>query len=280
MNVKFVVNDYVLIWNLLFQASISESIYKLKQKLWSNYCAEYNNTYRDKKAILEDPKNFIPNDDTIYNIVLETKDFERLKKEAEKYRLTIMKLWDMNKKKIERLVSKIIKKDIKPYIFLIVNEEINVIDINNTEELGTVILGKKIDKDDPIKTIIDIVLEIVKYETNNKETKSKEIRKALIELAVLNEFATDLYGKSCYISGEPSLNQLKRYLYPYWLMYLGVPKDEFETFMSRDKIPFNKDQYAYEKELKKMSLENMIDFCIRNSKYIIRVDKKEEVEVL
>ena len=280
MNVKFVVNDYVLIWNLLFQASISESIYKLKQKLWSNYCTEYNNTYRDKKAILEDPKNFIPNDDTIYNIVLETKDFERLKKEAEKYRLTIMKLWDMNKKKIERLVSKINKKHIKPYIFLIVNEEINVIDINNTEELGTVILGKKIDKDDPIKTIIDIILEIVKYETNNKETKNKEIRKALIELAVLNEFATDLYGKSCYISGEPSLNQLKSYLYPYWLMYLGVPKDEFETFMSRDKIPFNKEQYAYEKELKKMSLENMIDFCIRNSKYIIRVDKKEEVEVL
>ena len=58
-------------------------------------------------------------------------------------------------------------------------------------------------------------------------------------------------------------------------MYLGVPKDEFETFMSRDKIPFNKEQYAYEKELKKMSLSEMIDFCIRNSKYIIRTEKVE-----
>lgn len=37
MDVKFVVNDYVLIWNLLFQASISESIYQLKQKLWALY---------------------------------------------------------------------------------------------------------------------------------------------------------------------------------------------------------------------------------------------------
>lgn len=278
MNVKFVVNDYVLIWNLLFQASISESIYKLKQKLWVNYREEYNNTYRDKNAILEDPKNFIPNDDTIYNIMLATKDYDKLKKEAEKHRLAMMKLWDANKKKIERLVKKIIKKDLKPYTFLIVNEELNVIDLSGpSEETKHVILGKKIDKQDPLKAIVDIVMEIVKYEANNKETNNKEIRKALIELAVLNEFSTDLYGRSCYISGDPSLNQLKRYLYPYWLMYLGVPKDEFETFMSRDKIPFNKDQYAYEKELKKMSLEDMIDFCIRNSKYIIRVEKIEVI---
>lgn len=274
MNVKFVVNDYVLIWNLLFQASISESIYRLKQRLWVNFRNEYNNTYRDRNAILKDPKNFIPNDDTIYNIVMETRDFDKLKREAEKYRVTIMKLWDANKKKIERLVSKIIKKDIGKYTILIVNEELNIIDLNKTETSSSIVLGKKINKQDPLSTILEVVMEIVKHETDNKE-ENKEIRKALIELAVYNEFATDLYGKSCYISGEPSLNQLKRHLYPYWLMYLGVPKDEFETFMSRDKIPFNKEQYAYEKELKKMSLEKMIDFCIRNSKYIIRPDKVE-----
>lgn len=33
MDAKFYVNNYVLIWNLLFQASISEPIYNLKQKL-------------------------------------------------------------------------------------------------------------------------------------------------------------------------------------------------------------------------------------------------------
>ena len=274
MNVKFVVNDYVLIWNLLFQASISESIYRLKQRLWVNFRNEYNNTYRDRNAILKDPKNFIPNDDTIYNIVMETRDFDKLKREAEKYRVTIMKLWDANKKKIERLVSKIIKKEIGKYTILIVNEELNIIDLNKTELSSSIVLGKKINKQDPLSTILEIVMEIVKHETDNKE-ENKEIRKALIELAVYNEFATDLYGKSCYISGEPSLNQLKRHLYPYWLMYLGVQKDEFETFMSRDKIPFKKEQYAYEKELKKMSLEKMIDFCIRNSKYIIRPDKVE-----
>ena len=72
---KFIVNDYALIWNLLFQASFSEGIYKLKQKLWDTYRNEYNETFRDKDLIMKDPKNFIPNDDTIYNIILENKNY-------------------------------------------------------------------------------------------------------------------------------------------------------------------------------------------------------------
>ena len=43
--------------------------------------------------------------------------------------------------------------------------------------------------------------------------------------------------------------------------------------MMRDKISFDIDKYAYEKELKKMDIEEFIDFCIRNKKYIIREPK-------
>ena len=41
MDIKFVVDDCVLIWNILFGPSVSDSIYKLKQKLWLNYKNEY-----------------------------------------------------------------------------------------------------------------------------------------------------------------------------------------------------------------------------------------------
>ena len=44
MNLNFIINDYILIWNVLFQASVSEPIYKLKQKLWDTYKEQYNNT--------------------------------------------------------------------------------------------------------------------------------------------------------------------------------------------------------------------------------------------
>ena len=97
MKSNFIVNDYVLIWNLLFQASISETMYNLKQRIWDIYKNEYNGCFKDKELILKDYKNFIPNDDTIYNILLENKDYEKIRKNAEKYRLELMKLWDKNR---------------------------------------------------------------------------------------------------------------------------------------------------------------------------------------
>ncbi len=270
MNVKFYVNDYILIWNLLFQASISEQIYNLKQKLWSNYKEEYNNTYRDKNLILRDAKNFIPNDDTIYNILFENKEYAKLKKSAEKYRVELMKLWDSNKKLISAFVKNILKKDIKPYTILVVNEELNVVDISYQEkDEGTIIVGKKIDKKDPTRIIIDIIMAIVKEEITFSPDRD-EFGLAITELAVLNELATVLTKKSCYISGQPSLSNIKRDIYPYWLMYLSVPKDEFPTYMSRDHIAFDADSMAYEKELKKMNLTEFIDFCYRNKRYITK----------
>ena len=58
-------------------------------------------------------------------------------------------------------------------------------------------------------------------------------------------------------------------------MYLGVKKEDFFNYMMRDKIVFEADKYAYEKELKKMNIEEFIEFCIRNKRYIIREKDKD-----
>lgn len=276
MKVKFVVNDYVLIWNLLFQASITESIYKLKQKLWETYKVEYNSTYHDKNIMLKDLKNYIPNNDTIYNLVKESKEYERLVKKAEKYRLDVMKLWDSNSKKINSLMKSIVRMEIKPLSILIVNEELNIIDSDTprTEKNDTIVIGKKYEKKESFQLIFDILLEEVKKELKDNKS-SNDLKEAIIELAILNEFATNLTGRSHYLTGKPSLAFLKRQIYPYWLMYLGVPKEEMLNYMMRDKIAFEVDNYAYEKELKKMDLGEFIDFCNRNRKYIIRLEKLE-----
>ncbi len=275
MNVKFFVNDYILIWNLLFQASISEQIYNLKQKLWANFKTEYNNTFRDKNLILQDPKNFIPNDDTIYNIMIETREYEKLKRNTEKYRMELMKLWDSNKRLIDAFVKSVIKKELHDYKIFVVNEDLDVIDTDfRDDKVATIIIGKKIDKKEPMRIILDIVMAIIKEEIKFQDDK-KDLGDAIIELAVLNEFATMLTKKSCYISGQPSLTSIKRSLYPYWLMYLSVPKGEFQTYIARDKIDFDVNDMAYEKELKKMSLEEFINFCYRNRRYIIRPEKIE-----
>lgn len=280
MNIKFMVNDYALIWTLLFQPSISETMYKLKQKLWLNYKNEYNSTYKDKTLILKDPKNFIPNDDTIYNIIIENKDYEKIKKNVEKHRLEIMKVWDKKKKETQNLIKKIIRRDISNYNILIVNKELDIIDIatshtENSEK--SIILGKDIDKKDPNKLIVEIALSIINKEIKNNTLNNENIRKSVIELAVLNEYATILNNRSCYLSGSPDLATIKRQLYPYWLMFLGVPKEEFLNYMMRDNIAFEIDNYAYEKELQNMNIEEFIDFCSRNKRYILKNTVTEEI---
>ena len=277
MNLKFVVNDYVLIWNLLFQASINEKVHKLKQKLWINYKKEYNNTYRDKELILKDTKNFIQNDDTIYNIVLETKEYEKIKKDTEKYRNEVLKIWDNNKKEATKIIKSITRLELKPYQILVVSEQLDIIDTTTVKDakINTVVLGKKVTSDTSMKLLVELVFQILKHEFKEYKTEYKEIVDAVVELAVLNEFPTRLTGRSHYLTGDPTLNYLKRQIYPYWLMYLGADKEDMLSFMMRDKIAFDVDKYAYEKELKKKDLLEFIDFCIRNQKYIVKINELE-----
>lgn len=277
MNLKFVVNDYVLIWNLLFQASINEPIHKLKQKLWINYKKEYNNIYKDKELMLRDPKNFIPNDDSLYNIVLETKEYEQIKKSTEKYRNQVLKIWDDNKKNIEKIIKKITKLSEKSYQILVVSDLLDVLDVTTTQEeyANTVVLGKRVNMDNPIKLLIELIFKIFKKEFKNYQKNYSEIVDAVIELAILNELPTRLTGRSYYLTGDPTLNYLKRQMYPYWLMYLETEKEEMVSLMMRDKIAFDIEKYPYEKELKKKNLLEFIDFCIRNQKYIVKINELE-----
>lgn len=277
MNLKFVVNDYVLIWNLLFQASINESIHKLKQKLWINYKQEYNATYRDKEGMLKDPKNFIPNDDGIYNIMLETKEYDRIKKNTEKYRNQVLKIWDDNKKETNKILKAITKIDWKPYEVLVVSDQLDIMDTTTPKnaKINTIVLGKKVTVDTSLKLLVELIFRILKKELQDYKVEYKEIVDAVIELAILNEYPTRLTGRSHYLTGDPTLNYLKRQIYPYWLMYLGTDKEEMMNLMMRDKIAFDIDKYPYEKELKKKDLLEFIDFCIRNQKYIVKIHELE-----
>ena len=277
MNLKFIVNDYILIWNLLFQASISSEVQKLKQKLWVNYKKEYNITFKDRELILKDPKNFISNDDTIYNIFLDSKEYEHIKKATEKYRNSVLELWDGNKKIINKELKDILRFDVKLCHIYVVSDLLDIIDASfiSTHSINNIILGKKIDNKDKNKLIVDLVYEIIKKQTDNFKPEYKEIVQAVIELAILNEFSTRLDNRSHYLTGDSTLSFLKRQIYPYWLMYLGADSSEMLDYMTRDKIAFDIDKYTYEKQLKKVDLLQFIDFCIRNQKYIIKINELE-----
>ena len=169
------------------------------------------------------------------------------------------------------------KLEIKPYQVLLVNDGLDIIDTTTPKDakVNTIILGKKVTADTSLKLLVDLVYRIIKKELQEYKTEYKEIVDAVIELAILNEFPTRITGRSHYLTGDPTLNYLKRQIYPYWLMYLGADKEEMMKFMMRDKIAFDIDKYSYEKELKKKDILGFIDFCIRNQKYIVKIHELE-----
>jgi hypothetical protein len=274
MRLHFKTNDYLLTWNLLFGSSFSEEVHTFKQRLYKTYKHQYNNLASDKDEMLEDIKNFIPNDDTLYNLVFETNTFSKLKEDSEKHRLELLKIWDKYKKKVVEDLKEILKFSLKDDYYVLVLPPVmdSILTSNGCNTIGW---GNKNDLENPIITLINIIYYLVKIEIGDFEKKYKEIVDVVLELAIENELYTRMKGTSNYLQGDATLTFLKRQIYPYWLMYLGCEKEDFPRYMMRDGIPFEIDRYIVDSKLKKMNLFEFIEFCIRNQKKIVRINQLE-----
>ena len=277
MNLNFVLNDYVLIWNLLFSASISSDIQSFKQKLWKNYRHSYNELYKEEEHILKDPKNYIPDDDTIFDMVKASDIYKGIREETEKYRLDLLHTWDKIKKDLNKNLKEILRFDIKLYHVLVVDKKLDVIGmkIPKSRRVNTITWGNRVDSDNYTLAIINIIEHIIRKELANYQVEYKDIVDAIIELAIDNELTSRTLKKSVYLRGDSSLKYLKRQLYPYFLMYLGYSKEEILNRMMEDKIIFELDKYTFERGLATVDLKTFINFCIKNQKHILKIKELE-----
>ncbi len=279
MNLSFDLNDYLLIWNLLFQTSISNETQRLKEKLWKNYRHLYKALYKEEAKILKDPKNYIPDDDTIFDMVKATDVYKKIRKETEEYRLFLMHYYDEMKKTINIYFKDIIRFDIKMYHVLVINPRFNAVEMKTVKsrKVNTISWGMMNDQNDGELAIISIISHALRKELKDYETDYQEIVDGVVELAIDNELATRIKGKSYYLKGDNSLKFLKKQIYPYFLMYLGSNKDEMINYMARDNIIFDVDNYTFTRSLAASDLKEFISFCIENQKYILQI---EELEII
>ena len=279
MNLSFDLNDYLLIWNLLFQTSISNETQRLKEKLWKNYRHLYKALYKEEAKILKDPKNYIPDDDTIFDMVKATDVYKKIRKETEEYRLFLMHYYDEMKKNINNYFKDIIRFDIKMYHVLVINPRFNAVEMKTVKsrKVNTISWGMMNDQNDGELAIISIISHALRKELKDYETDYQEIIDGVVELAIDNELATRIKGKSYYLKGDNSLKFLKKQIYPYFLMYLGSNKDEMINYMARDNIIFDVDIYTFTRSLAASNLKEFISFCIENQKYILQI---EELEII
>ena len=278
MNVEFVVNDYLLAWNLLFKPSISEDIQNLKERLWKNYPKQYMKMEKENVEILKYTNDFIPDDDTIYNFVFNTDEFKLVKKQTDKYRRFLMRIWDYHQKDIQNSLKELLRFKVENnYQILVVHPYLDNVEYLKKNPKKNIVWGKKEDIEDGLKAIIRILFTLVKYEIGDYQSVNKEMVSAIIDLLVSNEIYTRLSGFSKYEEGLKKLRLLKRQLYPYWLMYMGADREELVSYMIRDRLPFDIDKYPIEKALREVDLFGFIDFCCNNQKHIIRLNNLETI---
>lgn len=273
MSIEFLTNDYILAWMLLFKGSISEEIQALKEKLYNTYPRKYMALEKENVEILKYNKDFIPDDDTIYNIIFESEAFERLKKETEKHRIFLMSAWDKYKKEIRTNLKDLLRYDInETYHILVVHPLLDTVEYIKRNPKRNICWGKKDDTNDALTTLMRIIFTIVRTTLIDKEKKDKEITLSILDLAINNELHTRLSKVTKYHEGFKNLRVLKRQLYPYWLMYMGADREALVSYMMRDQIAFDFEKYPVEVGLRKVDIKGFIDFCSNNQKYIIRLD--------
>lgn len=269
MSLDIVVNKYLLIWHLLYQSSVTDEIHDLKQKLWREHKKEYSLVHADKKEILSFLDDYIPNDDFIYNLIEDSPYFKRIKLETNRYRYNILEIWDKNKKRYTKELNDILKFKLKDnYKICVVHPELDVVETDFDSNIITI--GKRIITRDKDNFLTYLIYKIVKNEILRLKTDEKDILDAVIELCITNELYTRVSKESKYKIGKKELRDLKEKIYPYWLMYLGVSEDDFDSYMIRDNIFFDKAKYEYNKLLKTVDIYSFIAFLIKNRRRLFK----------
>ncbi len=281
MKLDIVVNKYLLIWHLLYQSSVSDDVHNLKQKLWLEYKKEYSLVHGDKDEILSALDDFIPNDDLIYNLIEEAPQYKKIKQETNRYRNNILEIWDQNRRTYTKELQQILKFTLKnTYKICVVHPNLDVVETDFKS--NTITIGKKIITRDKDNFLTYLMYKIVKNEILKLKTNEKDILDVVVELAITNELYTRISKESKYKIGKKDLRELKEKIYPYWLMYLGVKEENFDKYMVRDNIFFDKTKYKYEKMLRTIDIYSFIAYLIKNKKSIFKTKlvPVENIEVL
>lgn len=281
MKLEIVVNKYLLIWHLLYQSTVSVEMNKLKQELWTNNKKEYSLVHKNKNDILLSLDDYIPDDDFIYNSIERSDIYKKVKIETNRYRNNLLEMWDKNRRKYVKELNSILKYDSKR-VYKVCAVHPNLDFIETDFESNIITVGKRINARDKDNFLTYLMYKIVKNELSKLENIDPDILDIVSELATINELYTRVSKESKYSFGKKDLRELKEKIYPLWLMYLGVEFEDFESYMVRDNIFFDKNVYKYQKLFRTVDIYSFINFLMKNKKAIVKTKIKpvEKIEML
>ena len=285
MNLDINVNDYLLAWYLLYGASLSKEIDKFKRALYVKYKKEYNYCYKDRSEIVKYGKDFIPDNDLLYNAVFTSNLFKLLKKETIKHKNNIIKLWESNSEEINQYISEVLRINYPKIINVyIIHPRLEIGEYSY--EFSSLVWGSEKDKYDVLTMILTIITRGLLKNSLDYQN-NKEIINSVLELSIINEIGKKKSKNPTYELGDPTLKLIKRQIYPFWLMYLK--KKEKETILNKmieDRIGFDIEKYPLDRNIRKLNIQTFAEYCIKNSKNILRLnnimrlEQDDQIEIL
>lgn len=268
MKFDFIINKYLLIWNILYQNSFNEEVQKLKQKIWKENKKEYSLMFKEKETILKEFNDYIPDDDFIFNIVESADCYKKIKQETNKYKINLLEMWAVNNKKFIKELNKILKYDIeREFIVSVIDPNFDIIEIDFDSNI--ISLGKKVTLKEKNGFLTYLFYKILENEFGRIKKYEQDIYTVILELVCLNELYSRISGESKYNFGRNDLKELKNKIYPYWLMYLDIPKEDMEKHMIKDNLFFNINDYEYENKLRNIDIFSFANFIINNKQEIM-----------
>ncbi len=280
MRLNFITNKYLLMWYLLCRDNKIPELDNFKTNFLSHYRKDYFLLIKEKDNIINLLKDYIPDDDFVFNSFYNTEEYKKIEKQTNKYRLSMLEFYDKYQKNIRKELTKLLKYELNiNYNFCCVNKNIDVIEFYLKNNL--IVLGKELKESEALGFYIFTIYKIIENEYKNYKPNEKEIVNAVLELVIYNELYTRLSGKNRYNIGNDNLKKLKNKIYPYFLMYMGVNSEDFDTRMNNDKIYFC--DVKYDNNLKLMDLYSFISFIIKNKNKVFEtknLEKREKEEVL
>lgn len=240
-----------------------DELENLKDDLWFKYMDGYR-TLLNMNCY--NPTHFLLDNDVkrTVEILKETAEFKKIYSETELYLRNIKKYWEDKKQHINEYLKKTLKIDLNLDITVYISHP----DTCEGYSFGNnnIAWGHYKGIDDPNYNLIYLVHEalhcLLPFEPEENDIEGG-IKHTIIELISDYELFSLLKGESTLNEGYPFLNEYRKFIYPYWLRYIGLYDLEIKHRLEKDGISLENFAYVDDVEISNKNIKEFIAFCVK-----------------
>lgn len=238
-----------------------EELTQIKNNLWYKYMDAYKSIFNIRFSNFS---NFLLDND-IKKIIKEFKKTEVFKKmyiETEIYLTNVKKYWEENKNIINQYLKKNLKTDfdIKPTVYILHPETYTGYSFDSDKIAWGHYKGVE-DLNYNITYLVHEGLHCLIPFGKDETDDECNIKHSIIELISDYELYSLLKGESTLKEGHSYLNAYKKFIYPYWLRYIGLDDNQIIQRLKKDSVRSSDLFDIKTSDISIMNIQQFIDFC-------------------